>query len=56
VQLTVIAEILRGIIWLTRGCSLPAIDGNGIVRRLMIARKKAVSVPVIGVLLVCRRA
>src|ERR1700737_296323 len=55
-QLAVIAEILRGIIRLTCDGSLPAIDGDGIVRRLMVAGEKAVAVPVIGVSLLRGRA
>jgi hypothetical protein len=49
VPLAVVAEILRGIVRLACDCSLPAIDGDGIVWRLMIAGEEAVAVPMIGV-------
>src|SRR5262249_50637147 len=56
VQLAVIAEILRRIVRLTGDGALPAVDRNGVVRRLVIAGQEAVAMPVRGVPLLRRRA
>src|ERR1700744_4446909 len=45
VQLAVIAVILGCVVRLACDGSLPAVDGDGIVRRLMIAGQEAVAVP-----------